>query len=69
MQKQIVDCISELFDVKPNEIRSLNQYFYPYRNDQGDFVARVLQEPSYPQQTTEVSWINYLARAYSKTMI
>ncbi len=61
MQKQIVDSISELFDVKPNQIRSLNQYFYPYTNDGGDFVARVLQEPSYAEQTTEVSWINYLA--------
>ena len=60
MQALIVEYISELFEVNVNEIEVLNQYFYPYKTDCGKYVARVLGEPDFAEQTTEVAWLNYL---------
>jgi len=61
MEAQITKYVSELFGVSVNEVQVLNRFFYLYEKDSKKYVARVIDEPDFAEQQTEVTWINYLA--------
>ena len=61
METQIARNVSELFGVRVEEIQILNRFFYFYERDNKKYVARVLDNPDFSEQQTEVTWINYLA--------
>lgn len=64
----IIQQLSELYEVPPDHIKTHNEIFYPFHKDGVDLVARVLSAPDLKQHRVEALWVNFVAERGGPTV-